>query len=214
MLISGWLTKKGSANAFSSGNAWRRRYFMLCAPANGHGGGAVLKYFSSDATASLQSPRGETPVQPDSAVRVLDTEAALAEYGLSNKFLGKRLLVFHAAPGKGEREVSRTAGDVLKLRTFVFELFCHLRWLALALSRMPVPPLSFPASSFILFQPYTHPPPSVCATHAKPTERERYHVGYLISLVARAHRHQKSPPVPKSASLLLKKRKIFFLGGP
>ena len=110
MLLSGWLTKKGSANAFSSGNTWRRRYFMLCAPTNNNSGGAVvLKYFTSDAAASLQSPRGETPIQPNSSVRVLDTEAALVEHGLSGKFLGKRLLAFHAAPTRGEREMSRTA---------------------------------------------------------------------------------------------------------
>ena len=93
MLISGWLTKKGSANAFSSGNTWRRRYFTLSTGAQQSGGGAVLRYFTSDAAASLQSPRGETLIAPSSAVRVLDSEAVLAEHGLSGKFLGKRLLV-------------------------------------------------------------------------------------------------------------------------
>ena len=98
MLLSGWLTKKGSANAFSSGNTWRRRYFQLCVSSSG--AGAVLKYFTSDATAAANAPRGETPVQPNSVVRVLDTEAALLEHGLSGKFLGKRLLVFHGASTK------------------------------------------------------------------------------------------------------------------
>ena len=107
MLISGWLTKKGSANAFSSGNTWRRRYFMLYAPTpNGHG--AVLRYFTSDATTG--TPRGDLAILPNSAVRVLDTEASLVEHGLSGKFLGKRLFAFHSVPARGEREIARSAG--------------------------------------------------------------------------------------------------------
>ena len=118
MLLSGWLTKKGSANAFSSGNTWRRRYFVLCAPASGHGG-AVLKYFTSDAAGS--APRGETPIQPNSAVRVLDNEAALVEHGLSAKLLGKRLLAFHEAPARGERDLSRAAGKNVRTSSSI----CH-----------------------------------------------------------------------------------------
>eukprot|EP00227_Mantoniella_beaufortii_P014592 CAMPEP_0197578102 /NCGR_PEP_ID=MMETSP1326-20131121/2471_1 /TAXON_ID=1155430 /ORGANISM="Genus nov. species nov., Strain RCC2288" /LENGTH=138 /DNA_ID=CAMNT_0043141261 /DNA_START=258 /DNA_END=670 /DNA_ORIENTATION=+ len=106
VLISGWLTKKGSANAFSSGNTWRRRYFMLFAPtSSGHG--AVLRYFTSDATTG--TPRGDLAILPGSAVRVLDTEASLVEHGLNGKFLGKRLFAFHSVPARGEREIARSA---------------------------------------------------------------------------------------------------------
>ena len=78
MLLSGWLTKKGSANAFSSGNTWRRRYFSLCAAAAPNTG-AVLRYFNADGE---KNPRGEAPILAISVVRVLDTEATLVEHGL------------------------------------------------------------------------------------------------------------------------------------
>ena len=75
-----------------------------------------VEVFTSDAAGS--APRGETPIQPNSAVRVLDNEAALVEHGLSAKFLGKRLLAFHEAPARAsatclERQGKRTSSSVV-----------------------------------------------------------------------------------------------------
>ena len=98
VIISGWLTKKGSANAFSSGKQWNRRFFTLTNPASGPEV-ATLRYFSSDGPASQHQPRGEATVRTDSSVRVLDTEASLAEFGLTDKFAGKRVFVFQPKPG-------------------------------------------------------------------------------------------------------------------
>ena len=42
---------------------------------------------------------GEATVRTDSSVRVLDTEASLAEFGLTDKFAGKRVFVFQPKPG-------------------------------------------------------------------------------------------------------------------
>lgn len=60
VVISGWLTKKAVANTFSSGKTWTRRFFVLS--------GGVLRYYGAEGD---NSPRGELPISPNSAVRVL-----------------------------------------------------------------------------------------------------------------------------------------------
>ena len=110
VLSSGWLSKKARTNAFSSGKNWNRRYFLLVAPPPGARRGAfpTLRYFNSDAPASVSQPRGGVAVGPNAAVRVLDTEESLAEFDLPPKLLGKRLFVFQAKPGAADAATAKS----------------------------------------------------------------------------------------------------------
>ena len=98
VVISGWLTKKAVANTFSSGKTWTRRFFVLS--------GGVLRYYGAEGD---NSPRGELPISPNSAVRVLDSEQSLGDHGLAAKMMGKRLFAFHAIPCKGEKDIAKSA---------------------------------------------------------------------------------------------------------
>ena len=98
VVISGWLTKKAVANTFSSGKTWTRRFFVLS--------GGVLRYYGAEGD---NSPRGELPISPNSAVRVLDSEQSLSDHGLAAKMMGKRLFAFHAIPCKGEKDIAKSA---------------------------------------------------------------------------------------------------------
>ena len=96
---SGWLTKRGGKDLYGKAT-WRLRYFVLRRPRHARERACVRYFANEPADAAESAAKTEFAINGRSAVRILDTDEAFAEYGLkAHKYAGKRIFAFQTMPG-------------------------------------------------------------------------------------------------------------------
>ena len=96
---SGWLTKRGGKDLYGKAT-WRLRYFVLRRPRHARERACVRYFANEPADPAESAAKTEFAINGRSAVRILDTDEAFAEYGLkAHKYAGKRIFAFQTMPG-------------------------------------------------------------------------------------------------------------------